>query len=80
MHAALSGSSAFVAPDGRVEQATTLFTVDSIRAEVPLVTGTTPYLVVGDVLGWVTRIAVLLAAAVLVRATLQRPRAHGTDG
>jgi apolipoprotein N-acyltransferase len=80
VHAALSGSSAFVAPDGRVEQATALFTVDSIRAEVPLVTGSTPYLLVGDVLGWLTRIAVLLAAAFLVLASLRRPRASSADG
>lgn len=80
VHAALSGSSAFVAPDGRVEQSTALFTVDSIRAEVPLVTGSTPYLVVGDVLGWLTRIAVLLAAAVHVRASLRGRRARRTAG
>jgi apolipoprotein N-acyltransferase len=80
VHAALSGSSAFVAPDGRVEQATALFTVDSIRTEVPLVTGYTPYLAVGDVIGWVTRTVVLLAAAFLVLASLRRPRAPGTDG
>ncbi len=80
VHAALSGSSAFVAPDGRVEQSTALFTVDSIRAEVPLVTGLTPYLVIGDVLGWLTRIAVLLAAAFLIRASLQGRRARRADG
>ena len=80
VHAALSGSSAFVAPDGRVDQATALFTVDSIRAEIPLVAGSTPYLAVGDVLGWVTRFAVLLAAAFLVQASLRQRRAKGADG
>jgi len=80
VHAALSGSSAFVAPDGSVEQPTALFTVDSIRTEVPLVSGLTPYLAVGDVVGWATRIAVLLAAALVVHLTLRGRRADGDGG
>ncbi len=51
VHAALSGSSAFVDPEGRVHQATGLFTQEAIRADVPLAVGRTPFLVVGDVLG-----------------------------
>ncbi|MFA9445249.1 apolipoprotein N-acyltransferase [Egicoccus sp. AB-alg6-2] len=60
VHAALSGASAFVGPDGQVEQTTPLFTQTSIRMDVPLVDGLTPYLVIGDVVGWATRVGVLL--------------------
>jgi apolipoprotein N-acyltransferase len=74
VHAALSGSSAFVSPDGDLQQATELFTVDSIRAEVPLVSGSTPYLRVGDVVGWVTRLLVLAMAVVAVRSWSRRRR------
>ena len=51
VHAALSGSSAFVDPEGGVHQATELFTQESIRREVPLAVGRTPFLAVGDVVG-----------------------------
>lgn len=51
VHAALSGSSAFVDPDGGVHEATGLFTQESIRREIPLADGRTPFLVVGDVVG-----------------------------
>jgi apolipoprotein N-acyltransferase len=51
VHAALSGSSAFVDPQGRVHQATELFTQDSIRADIPLAAGRTPFLAIGDVTG-----------------------------
>jgi apolipoprotein N-acyltransferase len=68
VHAALAGGSAFVDPTGELSQVTELFTVDSIRAEVPLVDGLTPYLVIGDVVGWLTRSSVLLAAAAAVVA------------
>ncbi|MFP4311203.1 MAG: apolipoprotein N-acyltransferase [Nitriliruptoraceae bacterium] len=69
VHAALSGSSAFVSPDGDVQQRTELFTVDTIRAEVPLVAGLTPFLRVGDVVGWLGRVAVLALLAVVVRTS-----------
>jgi apolipoprotein N-acyltransferase len=62
VHAALAGGSAFVDPSGEVSQLTELFTVDSIRADVPLVDGLTPYLAVGDAIGWLTRLAVVVAA------------------
>jgi apolipoprotein N-acyltransferase len=68
VHAALAGGSAFVDPTGGLAQVTELFTVDSIRAEVPLVDGLTPYLVIGDVVGWLTRLSVVLAAAATVVA------------
>jgi apolipoprotein N-acyltransferase len=51
VHAALSGGSAFVDPDGRAHDVTDLFVRTTIRREVPLVTGRTPFLATGDVLG-----------------------------
>ena len=59
VHAALSGSSAFVDPHGGVHQATDLFTQDAIRRDVPLAVGRTPFLAVGDVVG--TSGAIVLA-------------------
>jgi apolipoprotein N-acyltransferase len=71
VHGALSGSSAFVDPDGGVHQATELFTQATIRQPVPVVEGLTPYLVVGDVLGWATR-ALAVAGLVLALLTARR--------
>jgi apolipoprotein N-acyltransferase len=51
VHAALSGSSAFVDPDGRVHDATDLFTATSIRHELPLAVAPTPFLRTGDLVG-----------------------------
>jgi apolipoprotein N-acyltransferase len=51
VHAALSGSSAFVDPEGRVHQATDLFTQATIRASLPLAVGRTPFLILGDITG-----------------------------
>lgn len=48
VHAALSGSSAFVDPEGRVHDATPLFTATTIRRDVPLTSGRTPFLATGD--------------------------------
>lgn len=72
VHAALSGSSAFVDPDGNVFDPTPLFEVDSIRREVPLVSGVTPYLVIGDVVGWLTRLAVVVLAVLTVVGARRR--------
>ncbi|WP_052667507.1 apolipoprotein N-acyltransferase [Nitriliruptor alkaliphilus] len=55
VHAALSGSSAFVAPDGTTSQDTGLFVRAAIRQDVPVVEGLTPFLVTGDLLGTGTR-------------------------
>lgn len=66
VHAALTGSSAFVAPDGSVSQATELFELATIRQTVPIVEGVTPYLVVGDVVGAITRALVVLTVAWLL--------------
>jgi apolipoprotein N-acyltransferase len=51
VHAALSGSSAFVDPDGRVHDATELFTATAIRRDIPVADGSTPFLRFGDVTG-----------------------------
>jgi apolipoprotein N-acyltransferase len=66
VHAALTGSSAFVAPDGSISQATELFELATIRATVPIVEGVTPYLVLGDVVGAITRGLVALTIVWLV--------------
>lgn len=63
VHGALSGSSAFVDPEGRVHQATELFTVDTIRRQVPLVSGQTPYLRAGDVVGLSSRVLAIAIVA-----------------
>ena len=75
VHGALSGSSAFVDPSGGISQATPVFELATIRAEVPLVQGLTPYLVIGDVLGWLTRAAsLLLGVAIVLRVVRDRRR------
>jgi apolipoprotein N-acyltransferase len=56
VHASIAGSSAFVDPDGHAHDVTPLFEVDSIRRDLPLAAGPTPYLVTGDVLGMGTRL------------------------
>ncbi|MEX0592699.1 MAG: apolipoprotein N-acyltransferase [Nitriliruptoraceae bacterium] len=75
VHGALSGSSAFVDPDGVVHDATALFAADAIRRDVPLVSGLTPYLRVGDLLGLVTRGLVVVAAAIGVAGWSHERRA-----
>jgi apolipoprotein N-acyltransferase len=69
VHGALSGSSAFVDQRGGVHDATPLFTQAAIRRDVPTVAGMTPFLVIGDVLGWATRGLVLALAVVALLAT-----------
>jgi apolipoprotein N-acyltransferase len=77
VHAALSGSSAFVDPDGRVHDATELFEATVIRRDVPLAVGLTPFLRLGDVTG--NAGAALLVAALVARsvtAVSLRRRVH----
>ena len=74
VHAALSGSSAFLDPQGRVHQATALFEQDSIRAEVPLAVGRTPFLAVGDVLGVAGAVVLGLLAASAALRRIRAPR------
>ncbi|TVR35316.1 MAG: apolipoprotein N-acyltransferase [Nitriliruptor sp.] len=63
VHASIAGGSAFVDPAGNAHDVTPLFAVDSIRRDLPLAAGQTPYLATGDILGWTARIAVLGLAA-----------------
>lgn len=64
IHGALSGSSAFVDPEGVVHDRTALFELTTIRREVPLVSGATPFLTMGDVVGLGARLSVLILAAI----------------
>jgi apolipoprotein N-acyltransferase len=76
VHAALSGSSAFVDPEGRVLDATELFTQATIRRDVPLAAGRTPFLILGDVLGVVgAAVLVLLGCSPLLMGAVRRIRA-----
>ncbi|MEX2549201.1 MAG: apolipoprotein N-acyltransferase [Nitriliruptoraceae bacterium] len=77
VHAALTGSSAFVSPDGALSHETEVFTIDSIRREVPLVEGWTPYLRTGDVLGWLTRAGVVALLLLVVWEVVRRRRTSG---
>lgn len=74
VHAAISGASAFVSPDGVVHDETDLFTVDSIRRTIPLASGSTPFLVVGDVVGLASRVGAAAAAVWAVLAARRRRR------
>jgi apolipoprotein N-acyltransferase len=60
-----------------VSHETGVFELATIRADVPLVTGLTPYLVIGDVLGWLVRLLTLAAAVHLVVVAVRRPAADG---
>lgn len=70
IHAATSGITTLVAPDGSLHGGTDLFTVDTVRGQVGLATGLTPFLRWGDVLAPLTRLLVALAVAALVAAHL----------
>ncbi len=75
VHAALSGSSAFVDPEGRVHQATELFTQDVIRSDIPLAAGRTPFLRVGDLVGALGALLfATLGLVAIVRRMWSRPR------
>jgi apolipoprotein N-acyltransferase len=79
VHGAISGSSAFVDPQGRAYLQTEPFTQDVIRRELPLVEGRTPFLVIGDVVGIATRALVALGVLGLA-AWHWRRRGAGDDG
>jgi apolipoprotein N-acyltransferase len=79
VHGALSGSSAFIDPDGATYDDTPLFTATTIRRDIPLVEGLTPFLVIGDVLGWIARVLTLaLAIGLLVPWLGRRPWSRAT--
>lgn len=62
-HAAISGTSAFVDPDGDVFDATDLFAATSIRRTVTTTDGLTPFLVTGDWLAPATMVGLVALAA-----------------
>ena len=82
VHAALSGSSAFVDPAGRVYEATELFTATSIRRDVPLAVAPTPFLRAGDVAGHAGMALVVALLLVRVSAATRRlrPSSAGAGG
>src|SRR5690606_6337958 len=65
VHAGLSGISGLIDPTGAMTQTTELFEQDLVRADVPLVEGMTPAMVVGNIVGWVATAVVLAALVVL---------------
>jgi apolipoprotein N-acyltransferase len=73
IHAAVSGTSAVVLPDGRVSARAPLFERRSIVATVPVRSGRTPYVVWGD---W-TALAAALALVALVLGPAWRRRRAG---
>lgn len=73
VHAAISGSSAFVSPDGEVLQATDLFTATIIRMDVPIAAEGTPFLAVGDVAG---RLGLLALAGIAILRAVGAVRAR----
>jgi apolipoprotein N-acyltransferase len=81
VHAAVSGTSAFVDPDGEVHDETELFEATTRRRSVTLASGRTPFLVTGDWLAPVTMLG-LAALALLGAARHRRARTSpgGTDG
>lgn len=68
VYGAVSGRSAFVDQDGVVTEQTDLFTRDHLRREVPVATGRTPYLVVGDVVGPLAAVLLVGLVGFAVRA------------
>ena len=74
VHSALSGSSAFVDPEGRVHDPTELFTAAAIRRDVPLADGRTPFLAVGDLTGRLGAAALLLLPVERIVRRARSPR------
>jgi apolipoprotein N-acyltransferase len=75
VHGALSGSSAFVDPRGGVHDATALFEATTIRRDVPLVSGRTPFLVVGDVVAVSGRVGFVIFGVAAIVGVRRRRRA-----
>lgn len=78
VHAAISGTSAFVDPHGDVFDATDLFVATTIRRSVTTTDGLTPFLVTGDWLAPATMVGLVVLAAVGVLSGRRRRR--GPDG
>lgn len=74
VHAAISGASALVDPEGRIHYRTGLFERATIRAAVPVIEASTPFLVAGDVVGFLTRWAAVALVLGEVAVRLRRRR------
>lgn len=74
VHASLAGRSAFIDPHGAIHDETPLFETATARRSLPTVTGRTPFLVIGDVVGNVAMVAYLLLAAVRLVTLVRRSR------
>lgn len=76
LHAGISGISGVVSPAGEVSQRTSLYEQAIVRGSLPLVSGATPYVVLGDVVGWAAMLLVVLLISVR-RWWPDDRRAHG---
>ena len=76
-HAAISGISAFVAPDGRVAESTALWTEDVITARLHFASATTFYARTGD---WLAVGCSAVAAAALLAALVGAGRRRYPEG
>jgi apolipoprotein N-acyltransferase len=65
LHAGISGISAVVDPDGGVHQRTELFERAIVRDELPLLTGITPFVRFGDLVGPLTALLTVMAVVAL---------------
>ncbi|MFT5223837.1 MAG: apolipoprotein N-acyltransferase [Glaciecola sp.] len=79
VHAAISGTSALIDPDGNVTERTELFTHATIRADVPVAVGSTPYLSTGDIAGKSGLLALMLILVLRSRVVIEERRAARDD-
>lgn len=77
VHAAISGQSAFVSPDGTVHDLTRHFEATTRRRSLSLVEGRTPFLVTGDWLGPATTAGLAALALVALRHRRETIRQEG---
>lgn len=71
-HAAISGTSAFIDPDGDVFDVTALFSATTIRRSVTTTDGLTPYLMTGDWLATATMVGLVALAGAALLSTRRR--------
>jgi apolipoprotein N-acyltransferase len=77
VHAAISGVSAVVDPDGRVVARTGTFELTTLRTDVPLAVGLTPFLVVGDAVGLLGALSVVGAGVAAAGSLRSGRRSRG---
>jgi len=76
VHAAISGASAIIDPYGRIHQQTDLFTLDTLRDDIPLVAGRTPFLMTGDLVGSTAVAFTLLLIGIRLFKRTRRAASH----